>query len=105
MVPAKATGWQFSWDYLIDVLQLASALFRRRHGAALRRIKMQQQATTNAAPRYIDDRAAARYLNVSTSTLAKWRMRGFGPTFHRFGALIRYTIADLDAYAEQSRSA
>jgi excisionase family DNA binding protein len=66
---------------------------------------MQQKATSNAASRYIDDRAAARYLNVSTSTLAKWRMRGCGPRFHRFGSLVRYTIEDLDAYAEQSRSA
>jgi hypothetical protein len=66
---------------------------------------MQQQATSNAAPRYMDDRAAARYLSVSTSTLAKWRMRRFGPTFHRFGVLVRYTVEDLDAYAAQSRSA
>jgi len=65
-----------------------------------------QKATSDAAgSRYIDDRRAAEYLNVSTSTLAKWRMRKFGPRFHRFGVLVRYTIADLDAYAEQSRSA
>ncbi|WP_029084331.1 AlpA family transcriptional regulator [Bradyrhizobium sp. th.b2] len=64
------------------------------------------QANANAAgSRYIDDRAAAKYLNVSTSTLAKWRMRKFGPRYHRFGVLVRYTLADLDAYAEQSRSA
>lgn len=67
---------------------------------------MQTKATSDAAgSRYIDDRAAAEYLSVSTSTLAKWRMRKFGPRYHRFGALVRYTIADLDAYAEQSRSA
>jgi hypothetical protein len=65
-----------------------------------------QKATSKAvASRYIDDRAAAKFLNVSTSTLAKWRMRKFGPRYHRFGVLVRYTIADLEAYAEQSRSA
>lgn len=67
---------------------------------------MQAKATSGAAgPRFVDDRAAAEYLSVSASTLAKWRMRKFGPRFHRFGGLVRYTIADLDAYAEQSRSA
>lgn len=67
---------------------------------------MKQTASNTPTPsRYVDDRAAAEYLNVSTSTLAKWRMRKFGPRFHRFGVLVRYTIADLDAYAEQSRTA
>ncbi|MDA9510914.1 hypothetical protein XI09_40925 [Bradyrhizobium sp. CCBAU 11386] len=66
---------------------------------------MQERATSKAASRYIDDRAAARYLSVSTSALAKWRMHGIGPRFHKFGTCVRYTIEDLDAYAEQSRSA
>jgi excisionase family DNA binding protein len=66
---------------------------------------MTKPATQLPEIRYIDDRAAAEYLNVSTSTLAKWRMRGVGPRFHRFGSLVRYSVADLGAYAEQSRSA
>jgi hypothetical protein len=66
---------------------------------------MQAKATDAAKSRYIDDRAAAEYLNVSTSTLAKWRMRKFGPRYHRFGVLVRYTVADLDDFAKQSRSA
>ena len=58
-----------------------------------------------AAPQihYIDDGAAAEYLNVSTSTLAKWRMRKFGPRFYRFGVLVRYWIEDLAAYAGNNR--
>lgn len=67
---------------------------------------MQAKPASGAAgSRFIDDRATAKYLNVSASTLAKWRMRGIGPRFHRFGSLVRYTTEDLDAYAEQSRSA
>lgn len=33
---------------------------------------------------------AARYLRVSRSTLAKWRMRGEGPPYHRCGPRIVY---------------
>lgn len=66
---------------------------------------MTSPATSAPQSHYIDDRAAAEYLNVSTSTLAKWRMRKFGPRFYRFGSMVRYSIEDLQAYAEQSRSA
>ncbi|HEX7882953.1 MAG TPA: helix-turn-helix domain-containing protein [Afipia sp.] len=66
---------------------------------------MQAKATGDAASRYINDRAAARYLNVATATLAKWRMSGRGPRYHKFGVMVRYTVADLDAYAEQARTA
>jgi predicted DNA-binding transcriptional regulator AlpA len=37
---------------------------------------------------------AARYLNVSRSTLAKWRMNGNGPDYHRCGPRIVYYFED-----------
>ena len=37
---------------------------------------------------------AARYLRVSRSALAKWRMNGNGPTFHRCGSRLVYYYKD-----------
>lgn len=43
--------------------------------------------------------AAAHYLNVSRSTLAKWRMKGDGPRYHRCGPRIVYYYEDeIDAW-------
>ncbi len=44
---------------------------------------------------------AAKYLNLSPSTLAKARLTGEGPQFLRLpgGRSIRYRKADLDAWA------
>lgn len=37
---------------------------------------------------------AASYLHVSRSTLAKWRMNGSGPVYHRCGPRIVYYFQD-----------
>jgi predicted DNA-binding transcriptional regulator AlpA len=42
---------------------------------------------------------AADYIGVSRSTLAKWRMRGEGPPWHRCGPRIVYYIPiEIDAW-------
>jgi predicted DNA-binding transcriptional regulator AlpA len=42
---------------------------------------------------------AAAYLDVSRSTLAKWRINGIGPPYHRLGPRIVYYYEDeLDAW-------
>lgn len=42
---------------------------------------------------------AADYLRLSRSTLSKWRMRGEGPPFHRFGGrLVYYLKHELDEW-------
>lgn len=47
-------------------------------------------------------REAAEYLRVSRSTLAKWRMRGEGPPFHRCGTrLVYYLTHEIDACLEE----
>lgn len=38
--------------------------------------------------------AAAHYVEVSRSTLAKWRMNGKGPPYHRCGPRIVYYYQD-----------
>jgi predicted DNA-binding transcriptional regulator AlpA len=48
--------------------------------------------------------AAARYLGVSASTLAKMRMRGDGPEFMKMGRrLVVYNLSDLTAWLETTR--
>lgn len=43
--------------------------------------------------------AAATYLGVSRSTLAKWRMKEGGPVFHRCGPrIVYYFREEIDAW-------
>ena len=46
---------------------------------------------------------AAKYLGLSTSTLAKLRLTGNGPVFCKLGRRVVYRHADLDMYLEASR--
>ncbi len=46
--------------------------------------------------------AAAKYLGVSVSVLAKMRMRGDGPPFVKLGRrIVIYRLADLAAWMDQ----
>jgi hypothetical protein len=50
-------------------------------------------------------RAAAEYLRVATSTLAKMRARGDGPAFSKFGKrLIIYDRDELDRWLSELRN-
>lgn len=44
-------------------------------------------------------KAAAEFLNVGQSTLAKLRASGAGPRFRKLGRSVRYTQEDLEAWA------
>ena len=52
---------------------------------------------------YLSTRRAAEYLGLSARTLDRYRVSGDGPVFHRFGGRVRYTRADLDAWAKARR--
>jgi predicted site-specific integrase-resolvase len=54
---------------------------------------------------YLKPKAAADYLGTSPSTLAKWRMTGYGPAYACLGTRgpIIYREDDLRAFAEQRR--
>ena len=54
---------------------------------------------------YLNTHQAARLLGLSTKTLARYRVSGTGPVFHRFGGRIRYLREDLDAWAASRRRA
>lgn len=45
----------------------------------------------------------ADYLNVSRSTLYRWRNNGKGPVFIDVGDIIRYAEDDLDVWVDRKR--
>lgn len=48
--------------------------------------------------------AAAKYVGLSPSTLAKLRMRGDGPVYSKAGArIVVYDLSDLDAWINSRR--
>ena len=46
----------------------------------------------------IDEPALAAKLGVSRSTLQSWRYAGRGPRFIKLGRMVRYRVADVDAF-------
>jgi transposase-like protein len=56
---------------------------------------------------YLSTKEAARYLGLSASCLAHWRIAGKGPPFHSIvhpggrRPTVRYQRADLDAWVRQ----
>ena len=53
--------------------------------------------------KYLSTREAADYLSLASRTLDRYRVRGTGPVFHRFGGRVRYLRSDLDAWASSRR--
>ncbi|WP_426958332.1 helix-turn-helix transcriptional regulator [Muricoccus radiodurans] len=52
------------------------------------------------AKRYLDEAAAARFLNVSQRTLQRWRVEGGGPNFCRIGMRrVGYDAAEIERWA------
>jgi len=60
---------------------------------------------TSLSKQQLTDVQVAEYLNVSVSTVRRWRLTGGGPRWVRIGgSSIRYPIADLEAYVANSPS-
>ncbi len=55
------------------------------------------------ADRLFDVIAVSEWLGVSTSTLAKWRLRGTGPPFLKVGKRILMRKSDLDKWLDCRR--
>ena len=51
------------------------------------------------APDRFRPKQAAQYLHLSVSTLAKWRMRSYGPPYHHCGQRIVYYVrCEIDTW-------
>lgn len=46
----------------------------------------------------LDPHGAANHLGLKVTTLADMRVRGVGPRFLKVGRLVRYRMADLEAW-------
>jgi len=44
------------------------------------------------------------YMGTTASTLVYWRAQRTGPRWYKLGRRVRYDIADLDAFIEQSKA-
>lgn len=55
-------------------------------------------AVRDSWPEWMQPEAAADYVDSSTSTLSKLRLRGGGPPFCRIGRAVRYRRSDLDEW-------
>ena len=55
------------------------------------------------ATMFLSTPQAAERLGISPRTLEQYRRTGEGPVFHRFGYLVRYLAADIDAWAAARR--
>ena len=43
---------------------------------------------------------AAEYLGLKRTTLEAWRCRGGGPLYLKLGRIVKYRLADLDAFID-----
>ncbi len=50
------------------------------------------------------DKQAAAFLSVSLASIRRWRLTGFGPTFYRVGASIRYDPQACSLWLESRKS-
>jgi hypothetical protein len=56
---------------------------------------------TTMPRQYVDERAAALYLDLSPRTLQEWRRRGGGPPYRVVSSrCIRYDTRDLDSWMD-----
>lgn len=79
---------------------------RARAGAATTPKAMRLKSADAERPAVLTPREAARYLNVSASTLKHWRAKKIGPVWRKRGArLIAYFPADLDAFLRENANA
>lgn len=62
-----------------------------------------QRFRTASLGRYLRPPEAARYVALSSSTLAKLRLSGDGPPYFKAGRCIVYDALDLDDWLSQRR--
>jgi hypothetical protein len=51
---------------------------------------------------FLNETEAAIFLHIAPKTLSRWRWVGRGPNFHKFGGAVRYSLQDLENFAQSS---
>lgn len=55
-------------------------------------------STQNNLEDFVDEQWLARRLNASQAVVRKKRREGTGPRYHKIGRLVRYKVADIEAW-------
>lgn len=50
------------------------------------------------SPHLLREIDAAVYLGLAPKTLARWRWAGKGPSFHKLGSAVRYSVQELESF-------
>ncbi len=74
-----------------------------RPGSSTHKREGDKCMSDNNGRHYMSTREAAAWLGLSPRTLDRYRVSGEGPVFHRFGARVRYLLADLETWASARR--
>lgn len=53
--------------------------------------------------KYLTSQEVEQVYNIPTRTLEDWRHRGIGPSYHKRGKRVLYSVVTLDAFFESSR--
>lgn len=53
---------------------------------------------------WLNDVEVGGYLSLSPKTLRRWRLERRGPKWKKFGAAVRYKLADVDAWVDEQVS-
>ena len=51
----------------------------------------------------LNEKQAAKLLNVAVQTLRNWRHKRQGPAYVKFGRAVRYQVQDIEAYIEKQK--
>ncbi len=51
----------------------------------------------------LDTKELSEYLGIAVSTILEYRMQGRGPVYIKLGHLVRYKVADVDAWLESQK--
>jgi hypothetical protein len=65
-----------------------------------RRQPLDPAASLALSAAYVDEHAAGVFLSLSVKTLQNWRIAGRGPRYPKFGDAVRYSINDLQRWAD-----
>ena len=52
---------------------------------------------------YYNEKDAAKFLGLASTTLSRWRWARKGPVFTKLSGAVRYSLTDLEAFADAGR--
>jgi len=69
----------------------------------IERLDRIEAAVSGPSREYLNIEQAADFIGVSRQTLDLWRMEATGPSYHRVGRRVLYSVADLRAFMDAHR--